>query len=279
MGRSLKTIVKTESNMSPTGDPPPTRSPPWEVLDLVAHRLDPRTLAVASCVCKSWAASMSSDCIWEPICSAHYPLLSGLRSADPSFPFHRLFSLGLAASKRRHRSPPPPRLSLDSLDFIVDIRGRGLPIATLVKPGDELKLEIGPNSLFQFDVRNTSPEFLSVEETPCHVRVTWNVAIKGWGGVFTVMDCGRKVRLVPGSEGWFTEELPAGCWCCMSGGETSGVVADVKVVVCCGRRDGAGGRLRVEKASVGMLSGMSWRYLSVDDGLRYLQRFLDPTES
>ncbi|KAK4799336.1 hypothetical protein SAY86_024701 [Trapa natans] len=244
--------------------------PPWEVLVLVAHRLDPKTLATASCVCKTWAASMSSDCLWEPICSAHYPSLSGLRSADPSVPFHRLFSIGRAASKLRKRvRPPPPLLSLDSLDFIIDIRAQGLPIATLVKPGDELRLEVGPNNLFQFDLRNPKPESHSVEEMPsCVVKVTWNAVTKGWGGVFTVMDCDAKVSFIPGSEWWFWEDLPLLP-------TRSGVVADVKVVAS-SRRE-SGGKVRVEKVSVGMLSALSWRYLSVDDGLRYLQHFLlDP---
>lgn len=38
-----------------------TISPPWEVLALVAHHLDPRTLAIASYVCEPWTISMSSD--------------------------------------------------------------------------------------------------------------------------------------------------------------------------------------------------------------------------
>ncbi|OWM78920.1 probable F-box protein At5g04010 [Punica granatum] len=261
--------------MSPTGQHIPTNPPPWDVLVLVAHRLDPKTLAVASCVCKSWAASMSSDCLWEPICSMHYPSLSSLHWADPSVPFRRLFSMGFTASKCRNRCPPPPHLSLDSLDFIIDIRALRLPIATVAKPGEELKLELGPNNLFQFDIENTSPDHLSVWEVPCLVRVTWNVVIKGWGGVFTVMDCNANVSLIPGAEWWFSEELPPPAGWCVSGG-VSGVVADMKVVFC-GQRESEG-KLRVEKASVGMLSALSWRYLSVDDGLRYLQNFLGSIE-
>jgi hypothetical protein len=41
------------------------------------------------------------------------------------------------------------------------------------------------------------------------VKVTWNVVVKGWRGVFTLMDCVGKMGFVAGGEEWFSQELPA----------------------------------------------------------------------
>ncbi|KAH7845121.1 hypothetical protein Vadar_017713 [Vaccinium darrowii] len=92
--------------------------------------------------------------------------------------------------------------------------------------------------------------------------------------------CKGKGGFVGGSDGWFTEELPPP-GCCLGGGGTgSGLVADLRF----GLRaeeggSGSGGRkVVVEKVGVGMLNVTCWRYLSVDDALRYLQHFLMPYE-
>lgn len=39
---------------------------------------------------------------------------------------------------------------------------------------------------------------------------------------------------------------------------------------------GGNGTVRVERVSVGLLSVGSWRYLTTEDALRYLQHFLVP---
>ena len=91
-----------------------------------------------------------------------------------------------------------------------------------------------------------------------------------------MMDCEGKVSLSPGSEGWFSEELPS-TGCCTSAAAASGMVADLKMKFC-SRREGGGGKVKARKVSVGILSIVNWRYVTVDDGLRYLQHFLLPCD-
>ncbi|KAG6779016.1 hypothetical protein POTOM_015380 [Populus tomentosa] len=62
----------------------PSPSPSWELLFLVAQYLDPKSLATASCVSKSWSESFSFEDIWRPICSAHYPSVYNLKLVDPA---------------------------------------------------------------------------------------------------------------------------------------------------------------------------------------------------
>lgn len=94
-----------------------------------------------------------------------------------------------------------------------------------------------------------------------------------------MMDCDGKVSFSPGSEGWFSEELPSP-GCCSSSAATSGIVADLKVGFCTGRESGIdGGKVRIEKVSLGILSILNWRYITLQDGLRYLQHFLLPFDN
>ncbi|KAI3667336.1 hypothetical protein L6452_42390 [Arctium lappa] len=252
-----------------------TASPPipWQVLDLVANNLDPKTLTLASCVSKSWNSAMSSDHLWENLCTTHFPSLTHLRSAAaPTLPYHRLYSLGLTSTKRRQRPPQKPRISLETLLFIITVNNSKSPPVTLIKPG--IALPSDPKSMFRFDFDVRDHErwlgFEVLEET----KVTWNVVLRGFEGVFTMMDCKGKGNFVSGSDGWFSTELPAaGCCCAASCGGMSGMVADMRLVM---REEG--GRRVVERVCVGVLSIVTWRYVGVDDGLRYLQHFLQPCD-
>lgn len=244
------------------------RCPPsWQVLELVAHHLDPETLATAGCVSKSWSISMSSDHLWQPICSATYPSLSNLRAASSTpVPYSKLYSLGRAANKRRLQKPPKPHLSLRDLFFSVDVQNSRESVVTVLKPGGELKLD--KNGVFRFDIDVESDRLVEFEALDS-LRITWNVVLEGFKGVFTVMDCKGKGSFVLGLEGWFSKELPpAGCCSSAAGG---GLVGDLRL----GLRE-SGGKVVVEKMSVGVLSIVSWRYVCVDDALRYLQHFLLP---
>ncbi|KAL3625566.1 hypothetical protein CASFOL_031020 [Castilleja foliolosa] len=247
--------------------------PPWQVLELVTHRLDPQTLAAAACVCKSWWSSMSADHIWKPFCSAAYPALSNLHAAStPAVTYSKLFSLGRAADQRRHKKPPEPHLSMNDLTFAMDIvqNGNNSHVVTIVKPGARLKPD--RNGTFRFEVEvDETVAFEAVDK----LRVTWNVVLGGFRSVFTMMDCEGKGSFVLGLEGWFSKELPAAAGCC-SGGESGGMVADLRLGM--REKEGEGGRrmVAVEKICVGVLSVMSWRYMAVDDVLRYLQCFLLP---
>ncbi|PON32836.1 F-box domain containing protein [Parasponia andersonii] len=265
MAKTLSQSDQTEEQQSP-------RLPPsWEVLVLVSQYLEPKTLAMASCVCKSWSVSMSSDHLWEPISRAHYPSLSNLRDLT-AVPYCRLYAVAHAAALRRLQPPSKPRLSLDGLVFAVTVSAKKKNSSSLVdilttvsKPVRDLAAGVDPTGVFKFDVeingeKSTVAAAAEVEE----VKVTWNVALKGWSGVFTMMDCEGKLRFSTGAEGWFSAELPAVEF---RPGAGSGIVADLKMGF---------GRECVEKVSVGIMSVVNWRYVTVEDGLMYLQHFLVP---
>lgn len=251
-------------------------SPPsWEVLLLVGNHLDPRTLAVASCVSKSWSYAMSLDLLWKPLCTAHFPSISALKITNTSISYRRLYSIGNASAKQRSRLPPKPRISIDSLIFFIHLSAKngGETIATVAKPANEAIADA--NGMFKFDIDVEKGHSKAVEE----VRVTWNVVMRGWEGVFTMMDLEGKLKVVSslaGEIGWFSEELPSPRCCFWGGG--SGVVADFKLGFGRGGSGGGGG-IEVEKVSVGMLSTVSWRYLGMEDGLKYLQHFLLPYDA
>ncbi|KAL8459978.1 hypothetical protein ACS0TY_031765 [Phlomoides rotata] len=239
-------------------------SPPWQALDIVSDRLDPETLATASCVSKSWSISFSADHLWQPICSATFPSLTNLRSAAVSY--RKLYSLGRAAEKRRRQKPTKPHLSMHDLLFAFDIQKGRDTVATIIAPGRDL--EPDRNGMFQFDIVVGGDNLVGFEEVD-DLRITWNVVLGGFEGVFRMMDCSGKGSFVLGLEGWFSKELPSPGCCC--GAAASGMVADLRL----GMR-GEEGKVVVERMSVGVMSIVSWRYVCVDDGLRYLQHFLLP---
>lgn len=132
--------------------------------------------------------------------------------------------------------------------------------------------------MFHFSIGDCDSGEMEESEGFEEVNVTWNVVLKGWRGVFTMMDCKGKVGLVPGGQGWFSQELPAPG--CCSKAVASSVVADLKVGVCGGEESSdENGKVRVDKVSVGILSVVDWRYIGVEDGLRYLQHFLPTCNS
>jgi len=134
---------------------------------------------------------------------------------------------------------------------------------------------VDPPGVFRFAVSFESGVVVKNNGFEEVVKVTWNVVVKGWRGVFTLMDCEGKVGFVAGREEWFSQELPApGCCSKMV---ASSVMADMKVGMCGCREiesDDGGREVRVEKVSVGIMSVVDWRYVGIDDGLRYLQHFL-----
>nr|XP_027069222.1 probable F-box protein At5g04010 [Coffea arabica] len=246
-------------------------SPPWSVLSLVANHLDPKTLIIASCVCKSWSICMSSDHLWKPICSTLYPSLCNLRAANLAVPYRRLYNLGCVSEKLRLQKPLKPHLSLDSIIFAIDVFNGNVCLSTTIKPGNQLVVD--KSFLFHFDIDadlgNGHGDPSVAIEALDSLRVTWNVVLGGLRSVFTMMDCKGKGSFVLGQEGWFSKELPQSG--CCSSGDASGLVADLRL----GLRQ-SGGKGMVERISVGVLSILSWRYVCIDDALRYLQHFLLP---
>ncbi|KAG6640999.1 hypothetical protein CIPAW_09G042800 [Carya illinoinensis] len=133
-----------------------TISPPWEVLALVAHHLDPRTLAIASYT----------------------------SSENPSAtPISLSFSTSTSLSPRRRlQTPGKPRLSLDSLIFAINIRTRTSHIASLEKPGEELQVDSSGVFKFDVDVNYDSPGgwrgiFTMMD---CEGKVSFSPVAEGW---------------------------------------------------------------------------------------------------
>ncbi|KAL9675279.1 hypothetical protein QQ045_003481 [Rhodiola kirilowii] len=257
--------------------------PPWEVVVLVANCLDPKNLATASCVCKTWFSCFSSDRQWESICRAEFPSVSNLKSTHPSVPYRTLYSLGFSAAQRRRQTPPKPSLTLSDLIFSIDILSTE-PNSTSSKveahlsiSGEELERGRGDDdersrSLFQFDVvLGKGGGSVEMDEMERRVKVVWNIVLKGWRGVFCLMECEGKVGA--GGEGWFSAEaVAAGCCCRDNAAAGSGLMGDLRLGFC--RDADKDNELKVVKVSMGLLSSVSWRYVCMDDALRYLQHFV-----
>ncbi|XP_059645871.1 probable F-box protein At5g04010 [Cornus florida] len=243
----------------------------WEVVFLVADHLDPKTLAMASCVCKSWSITMSSEYLWKQICTTHFPSISNLRAVDPAVPYRRLYAIGYESVKRRLREPLKPRLSLADIIFTIDIVHLGTSrVVTIVKPGGEL--DIVPYGLFRFYIEledDDDDHMVVFDALEDDLKFTWNVVLGGFKGVFTVMDVCKGKGCFKGTEGWFLVDVPS----CFSGVTTH---TEFKAEIKLGLRSSNWGheKMVIEKLSVGALSVMGWRYASMDDVLRYLQHFL-----
>ena len=88
--------------------------------------------------------------------------------------------------------------------------------------------------------------------------------------MFCMMESVGKAWLKAGSEVWLSVELPTP-GCCRNV-VASSVVADLKLAIFGGKGEG---RVRVGKVSLGILNAVDWRYVTIDDGLRYLHHFLN----
>ncbi|KAL2923433.1 hypothetical protein RDABS01_014924 [Bienertia sinuspersici] len=240
-------------------------SPTWEVLDLVSHHLDPQSLAIASCVSKTWCTCFSSDHLWDPLCTTHFPSLSTVGAA--TLPRCRLYGLGYTAALRRQpKQPRKPRLALHRLLFVVSVRLPG-GVVEVVSPCGEMRQD--PHGLFRFNIEVAEEREWTAEELKA-VKVTWTIVERGWKAVFTVAeDTGG--NLSSAVDGFFSKELPSPG--CCSSTMSSGLVADIRFGL--KAQDDDSSRVsRIEKVSVGVMNALNWRHVSVDDGLLYLEHFL-----
>ncbi|XP_047331821.1 probable F-box protein At5g04010 [Impatiens glandulifera] len=250
--------------------------PPWKVLILVAATLDPKTLALATCVSKLWYDSLFNDEFWEPLCTLHFPAFATIHSAEPSMSFHRLYSLcRIFANRsiRRLRSIPEPILYLNDLVFTITAhianpnttRGGVVPfVATVAR-----RLEPTLDTMFWFDLEIKDGVWIPREALK-KTRITWNVSLEGYRAIFTMLDCKEESMGPKKVECWMSNELPStrGFISDLEG-STSGFVAELQFEM-----KEEDGKVKVEKIGVGMFSVMNWRYLGVRDGLRYLKHFL-----
>ncbi|KAG0480406.1 hypothetical protein HPP92_011264 [Vanilla planifolia] len=172
-------------------EPPPSTAstPPWEVLVLVAPFLDPSTLAVASCVSKSWRVAASSPHLWLPLCLSRFPsssLLLCTPSPSPRLLFSLLQSAASSPLRRRRPAPPLPCLSLRDLVFTIDVflPRRAEPLLSGAKAGEEVERE--SRGVFRFDIEAAEA---GVVERGDEMRVVWMAVRKeGWGSAFLVME-------------------------------------------------------------------------------------------
>lgn len=245
--------------------------PPWEALSLVAEFLDPKSLALASCVCKSWREVMSADHLWLSHLLSNFPSAKQFLAGGATSP-RELFAVLRSASLRRRRNPPPPRISLADLVFAVDVfrRGNETCLLSLAKRGSELtKTEV-----FHFEIEPGCPA--AVECGADEMRVTWTVVMVGCRGALSMMEGVAKGRNVGSNAVWFSEELPKPECCCSQAAVAGGggtLMAEVGLEFSSGG-EGDGRRRRVERVRVGMMADLGCRYLGLDDALLYLQSFL-----
>ncbi|GKV41642.1 hypothetical protein SLEP1_g49146 [Rubroshorea leprosula] len=130
--------------MSPNNQGSP---PSWDALVLVAHHLDPKTLAIASFV------SNTLDLLWQPLCTAHFPSISTHKITNRSISSRRLYSIGYIAAKRRTNLPLNPVFHLKNLIFTITLCSKTFtaPIATVAKPANEVLVDSN-HQLFKFDI-------------------------------------------------------------------------------------------------------------------------------
>ncbi|KAH7679337.1 F-box domain-containing protein [Dioscorea alata] len=238
------------------------REPPWESLQQIAQFLDPKSLAMSSCVSKLWHEAMSSNHLWKPFLSSHYP--SSLHLISNTTSHHSLFSLlRNSSSRRRHQlTPPPPRISLHELFFAVDLFCGDERVVSQGKLASEFEVDKGGIFRFGYEVGGEGKEG--------EWRVVWVVVMEGCLKAFTVIERVDKGRVVGGNGLWFSEELPGG-GCCVGVGGGGGLVGEVGLEF---YSDVEGGGRKMVRVRLGVLSVIGCRYVSLDDGLRYLEHFL-----
>ncbi|PNT73042.1 probable F-box protein At5g04010 [Brachypodium distachyon] len=266
--------------------PSATQGPPWEALPLVAAFLDDAvSLAAASCVSTSWHAAFAADHLWARLCRSHYPSAIALLQTDNngiingtgdprsrSSPHRRLFALFHAAASSRRRPLPAPRLALADVTFAIDLfTSSGNSILSFAVAACDAGANKG---VFQFGVdvsgRNAvagpGEQHWSVRWTAVRTRLGDGLAAPALPAAAIVMmeakvPSSRAGELGGGEKGeaWASEKLPApGC---------GGARMEAEVVV-----EVSGEERRVETVRFGVL--LDCRYVSVDEGLRYLQHFL-----
>ncbi|XP_064941199.1 probable F-box protein At5g04010 [Musa acuminata AAA Group] len=242
--------------------PNPT-APPWEVIQLLSQWLDPKSLAVASCVSKSWYAIFSSEHLWKPICHSLFPSSLHLTTANPSVSHRHLFLLLHAASKRRLAIPSPPLLSLRHLVFMVDVFHGDAPVLSLAVTGEELESLHG---IFRFEVRIGEVYKRGEVDAREELRVVWMVVTKECREAFTLIDYVGKGTSVGSNELWFSEKLPCPSSCCCSATmDLADLEAEVVIELCCDHDEAKKRVAKVNDTSSLSLQLSSGPYLDYSD--------------
>ncbi|KAM7265348.1 hypothetical protein ACFE04_003031 [Oxalis oulophora] len=289
----------TTSRMLPK-QPRKYRKPPsWEVITLVAaNHLHPKSVAIASCVCKSWNFAMSSEDLWRQLCKIHFPNLIKAKEAvtGPPVPYRRLCAIAVSAASRINKPLPKPQISLKNIFFSIQVKRAkdNSPVLTLLRPCNSLFHRPGQ---FCFEIKTNGVKLELKEE----LRITWNVFLEGWGGVFTMMDStlpdwSRVLRLrlrvatmkdftLTHWSPWKSEtsqKLPLAAGCCTFNCSST-ISAFFGLFV---RKKIKGievKEIKTKQVIVGIVDNRSWSFidqqwifLPVDESLRYLEYFLLP---
>ncbi|KAG6504988.1 probable F-box protein At5g04010 [Zingiber officinale] len=245
-------------------------SPPWEVLRLISEFVgDPKSLAVACCVSKSWHAVFTSDHLWTPLCRSLFPSSTHNATAAAVSSRH-LFQLLHTAASRRRRTRSQLLLHLPRLIFFLDVFQRGAPVLSLARAGSEL---VSHRGVFRFEVPMNGEEPAALDSGD-DVRVAWTVVTAEWREAFGLMEFEGQARAVGNREMWFSEKLPYPSAFCCSEAE-AGFEAQIFIELA---DEVHGGGRTVEKVSFGLMNTKTWRYVKEEDGLLYLQYFLMDTK-
>ncbi|GMI67440.1 hypothetical protein like AT5G39250 [Hibiscus trionum] len=107
-----------------------------EVLKVVFPFLDGTDLAACMAVCKQWRHVARDDYIWKCVCAKRWPSVCK-RPSPPTATYYKLYR---TFYKRQHqRTLLPPRLSLNDLEFFIDIWTDDKLIFSEVVPGPILR--------------------------------------------------------------------------------------------------------------------------------------------
>ncbi|VVB13129.1 unnamed protein product [Arabis nemorensis] len=235
---SLKTTTVTEKTMI-SGTPPPR-----EVLVLIDNRfLDPESVAIASCVSKTWCEVFSTEILWRNMLQEYHPNL--LVFVNESATSKRILSAKQEDVKCRTGQPEKIFLSFSDLKFFVSLTRESYNM-TIEKCGKDLSF--GVDNPFELEFRLSDPNF---HDKMKKMRVLWYVVYKDWEALFTVIDTEEDL-------GWFSFELPS-----LDRFQT-GKVGYVKTYF---------KNHLLEKMTFSMANKHpSWKVLTGDDALRYFQR-------
>ncbi|XP_059318062.1 F-box protein At5g39250-like [Lycium ferocissimum] len=148
-----------------------------EILKAVFPLLECTQLANCMLVCKQWRDAAQDDYLWKSLCSKIWPSFCK-RQSPPTLTYYKLFQTFY--KRQCHRSVPPPKLTLNDLEFYIDIWVEEKIIFSDVVPGpvlpkwswisppgtcDELRILLGlPDyrMILPFEPRLTIPLYQSV---------------------------------------------------------------------------------------------------------------------
>ncbi|ESQ50882.1 hypothetical protein EUTSA_v10023018mg [Eutrema salsugineum] len=232
-------------------------TPSWEALSLLGLYMEPKTLAVASCVSTTLLKCFSLENLWKSLITA--------RSTKPSSPYdfslentelisykHLVSTVETDAKRRRknHQLPAEIKISMSDLSFIVHVSTETKKASVLKKGKD---LEFGPNDKFLIEADVSSSGITAGEKS---VRMTWQVVYKNWEKFLTIAD-DTSTRSLDRNYGWFTDKL--------EDKDNRKLLGDVKPSF-------NGGVL--DKIGFSIIDSDGWGNLLVYGFLRYLQWFL-----